>query len=186
MIKIRCKNCIASPSGDMHEADPKEVLEALDRQAPEVLTEWATLNTGKILRELVTDVHKHVRPWGYFEVLAEGPGYKVKRLVIEPGKRTSLQWHEKRWEFWTVASGHLWSFETGITPDQDPYVQDIVPMGNEICEYIQPRQLHRICNDGERDLVIIEVQTFDSVDLSGEDDVHRIEDDYDRAEGGES
>jgi len=48
---------------------------------------------------------KHIRPWGYYENLASGPGYLVKRIVVDPGKRTSLQWHEDRGEDWVVVSG---------------------------------------------------------------------------------
>ena len=45
------------------------------------------------------------RPWGYYKVLADEPDHKVKRIVVYPGKRLSLQKHQKRSEHWFVVSG---------------------------------------------------------------------------------
>ena len=48
---------------------------------------------------------KDHRPWGYYTVLADEPDHKVKRIVVYPGKRLSLQKHQKRSEHWYVVSG---------------------------------------------------------------------------------
>jgi len=47
----------------------------------------------------------HERPWGTYEVLLDEPNYKVKRIVINPEQKFSLQYHEHRSEYWTVVSG---------------------------------------------------------------------------------
>ena len=108
------------------------------------------------------------RPWGGFETLAEGLGYKVKRLVVEPGHRISLQRHRFRAEHWVVAEGapriivgaQVWRLKPRGTVD--------VPRG----------AWHRIENPGRRPVVIIEVQHGSRVD---ERDIVRRHDDYGRA-----
>jgi mannose-6-phosphate isomerase-like protein (cupin superfamily) len=110
---------------------------------------------------------KENRPWGFFENLVEGPGYKVKRIVVKPGKRLSLQYHTKRREHWAIASGiglltlneDLKQVEKGVALE--------IPLGAK----------HRVENNGEDDLIIIEVQFGDYL---GEDDIVRIEDDFGR------
>jgi len=120
----------------------------------------------------------HHRPWGYYEVLAEGPGYLVKRITVDPGKRTSLQWHEKRQERWTKVSGQGVVY---IENDSDgkivDYAMHVIDPGTWV---IPVRRKHRIESAGTVPLVIIEVQTFDADNPSGEDDITRIEDDYNR------
>lgn len=125
---------------------------------------------------------KHERPWGYFEVLAEGPGYKVKRLVVNPGKWTSLQWHELRDELWHTVQGKgkltlqspVWkpSYDEIDTYEVETFPHTITTVNKET--------LHRIHNEGTEPLVIIEIQTSDDSDGCREDDVHRIEDDFGR------
>jgi len=122
---------------------------------------------------------KHYRPWGYYEILATGPGYKVKRLVVDPGKRTSLQWHEKRDEDWMVIGGDNWEF---VRQFPMPWGKDNRTRSdsNFTKVSIAKKERHRTSNTGTEPLVIIEVQTFDENDPSGEEDIHRIEDDYGR------
>jgi len=118
---------------------------------------------------------KHIRPWGNFEILATGPGYKVKRITVDPGKRTSLQWHEKRDEVWVTVDGIGVFYIDGINKT----TTEIPDMGLNQARVPEKSQ-HRITNEGYKPLVIIEVQTFDVNDPSGEDDIHRLEDDYNR------
>lgn len=106
---------------------------------------------------------KHERPWGYFQVLYEDEYCKVKRLVVYPGQRTSLQRHWHRTENWVVVQGT-------IQPEIDEH-------GNRVFPWIPPYTWHRIANVGKDDLVIVEVQTGS---YFGEDDIERKEDDYDR------
>lgn len=109
------------------------------------------------------------RPWGMYEVLDEGKGYKVKRIEVKPDHRLSLQSHEKRSEHWVVVSG-----EALVTVDE----REIHLQANE--EVIIPAQaLHRVANPGKELLVFIEVQCGSYL---GEDDIKRFEDDYNRAQ----
>ncbi|HKP13680.1 MAG TPA: phosphomannose isomerase type II C-terminal cupin domain [Blastocatellia bacterium] len=112
-------------------------------------------------------LEKDERPWGMYEVLVEGAGYKVKRIVVNPGQRLSLQSHEKRSEHWVVVAGTarvtVGDEETTLRADQ--YVA------------IPTRTKHRVANPGDEPLVFIEVQ---SGDYLGEDDITRYEDDYSR------
>ena len=110
------------------------------------------------------------RPWGMYEVLAEGEGYKVKRIEVKPGQRLSLQSHEKRSEHWVVVTG------TALVTVGE---QEITLRVNQ--HLIIPTQTkHRVANPGDAPLVFIEVQ---SGSYLGEDDITRFEDDYNRVRG---
>ena len=113
------------------------------------------------------------RPWGYYLVLTEDRGYKVKQFVVRPGKRLSLQKHLKRSEHWQVVRG-----EALITVGSDLNTLSSVSLA--VGEYIDiPLEAyHRVESVGAEDLVIIEVQMGKYL---GEDDIIRIEDDYGRA-----
>lgn len=107
------------------------------------------------------------RPWGNYEVLAEGNGYKVKCIEVKPGHRISLQMHENRTEHWVIVAG-----EALVTIGD----QEISMRVNE--EVIIPvRTKHRVKNPGEHPLMFIEVQCGSYL---GEDDITRFEDDYNR------
>jgi mannose-6-phosphate isomerase len=107
------------------------------------------------------------RPWGYYEVLMEDAEHKVKRIVVYPGARLSLQRHRHRDEHWLIVSG-----EAVLTLNTDEI--DLVK-GQSID--IPRGTLHRVRNTGPSDLVIVEVQTGDYFD---ENDIERLEDDYGR------
>lgn len=107
------------------------------------------------------------RPWGYYKVLSEEKDHKVKRIVVYPGRRLSLQRHRLRSEHWFVLSGE------GMVTLGD---EDIPVKGGRSVD-IPMHFLHRIVNTGEDDLTVIEIQSGD--DFS-EDDIERIEDDYGR------
>jgi mannose-6-phosphate isomerase-like protein (cupin superfamily) len=113
------------------------------------------------------------RPWGYYLVLIEDAGYKVKQFVVHPGKRLSLQKHRMRAEHWQVVRG-----EAAVTvgPDPDRLITVQLTPGGYID--IPLGAFHRVASVGIEDLVIIEVQMGEYV---GEDDIERIEDDYGRA-----
>jgi mannose-6-phosphate isomerase-like protein (cupin superfamily) len=108
------------------------------------------------------------RPWGGFETLAEGAGFKVKRLVVEPGHRISLQRHRFRAEHWVVVAGAPRIVVGGKVRRLKPRGTVDVPRG----------AWHRIENPGRRPVVIIEVQHGSRVD---ERDIIRRHDDYGRA-----
>jgi mannose-6-phosphate isomerase-like protein (cupin superfamily) len=63
---------------------------------------------AELTRQNMVESEQHPtveRPWGYYTVMDEGPGFKVKRIVVDPGKRLSLQMHQHRAEHWVVVSG---------------------------------------------------------------------------------
>jgi len=108
------------------------------------------------------------RPWGIYEVLAAGDGYKVKRIEVKPGHRLSLQMHESRTEHWIIVLG-----EALVTIGEQE-----VKLGVNEEALIPARTKHRIMNIGDRLLTFIEVQCGSYL---GEDDITRFEDDYNRA-----
>jgi mannose-1-phosphate guanylyltransferase len=116
----------------------------------------------------MAEIHRLAhRPWGTYEVLINTPGYKVKRIVVKPGSKLSLQKHFHRNEHWIVVSG-----TAAVTVDDDRFL--VRP--NE-STYIKMGQLHRLENEGKIDLVMIEVQVGE---YTGEDDIVRVDDVYGR------
>ena len=113
-------------------------------------------------------LHKTVeRPWGSYTVLEKGNGYKIKRVVLSPGAKLSLQLHRKRSEHWVVVSG-----EAKVTRENETYLVHT----NE-STYIPINTKHSLENPGEVVLQIIEVQNGNYVE---EDDIERFEDIYGR------
>jgi mannose-6-phosphate isomerase len=110
------------------------------------------------------------RPWGGFQTLEEGAGYKVKRLEVEPGHRLSLQRHRFRAEHWVVIAGTPRVIVGGRSRRLGVRGTMLVPRG----------VWHRIENPGRTRAVIIEVQHGLYL---GEDDIIRREDDYGRTLG---
>jgi mannose-6-phosphate isomerase-like protein (cupin superfamily) len=108
------------------------------------------------------------RPWGGFETLEEGVGYKVKRLVVQPGHRISLQRHRFRGEHWVIVAGAPRVVIAGRARRLKPCATVEVPRG----------AWHRIENPGRRPVVIIEVQHGAHLE---EEDIVRRHDDYGRA-----
>ena len=106
-------------------------------------------------------------PWGTWEVLLNGPGYKVKRIIVNPGHKLSYQKHFRRKEHWFVVGGKGLFVLDGQEIIAEP--GKAVDIGIEVA--------HRAINPGEEPLVFIEVQ---SGDYLGEDDIVRLEDSYGR------
>jgi len=116
------------------------------------------------------DVHTRVnRPWGWFETLEETSTFKVKRIHINSGKSISLQRHQHRSESWVVVQG-----EATVIKDR----QEFVLKQNE-STYIEKNEVHRLSNNTNDILQIIEVQ---SGIYLGEDDIIRFDDQYGRLE----
>jgi mannose-6-phosphate isomerase-like protein (cupin superfamily) len=112
------------------------------------------------------------RPWGRYFVMEDEEKFKVKKLEVLPGKRLSLQSHERRSEHWVVVSG-IATLEVQVG-DKENWIKEYKP--NEYC-YIPKQAKHRISNNQEDILIIIEVQCGD---YTGEDDIIRYEDDFGR------
>jgi mannose-6-phosphate isomerase-like protein (cupin superfamily) len=106
------------------------------------------------------------RPWGKWEEYLNEPDYRVKRLFVLPGKRLSLQTHRLRSEHWVVVQGQgiLILGETERRFSKGETVS--IPLG----------AAHRVKNDGQGDLVIIETQ----LGTCQEDDIVRLQDDWNR------
>ena len=110
---------------------------------------------------------KENRPWGTFYVIHDEPNYKLKRIEVNPHSRLSYQYHNKRSECWTIVEG-----EGIVTIDG---IEKKIIKGESI--KIELGTKHRIYNSSEEQLIFIEVQTGL---YFGEDDIIRIEDDYNR------
>ena len=108
-----------------------------------------------------------LRPWGWFETLATGEGYLVKRLWLRAGCRISLQRHHHRCEHWVVVRG-----TARVTRGEESFL-----VSENESTYIPLGTRHRLENPGKVPLEIIEVQ---SGAYLGEDDIVRIEDVYSR------
>lgn len=128
------------------------------------------------VKDLVTELHRQQlvesvhhttveRPWGRYTVTDEGPGFKVKRIVVDSGKKLSLQVHQRRAEHWVVVSGTA----------QVTIGQSISLVASNQSVYIPPKTPHRLENPTIEPLQIVEVQTGEYLE---EDDIMRLEDDY--------
>ena len=107
------------------------------------------------------------RPWGMYEVLLDSETTKVKRITVAPGGKLSYQYHDKRAEVWTVTQGRLSVVREDILYDLHPGDSIDIPQGAK----------HRAYNDTMEIAQFIEVQTGT---YFGEDDIVRLEDDYQR------
>ena len=110
---------------------------------------------------------KTFRPWGSYLSIAEGSGWQVKSINVNPGASLSLQKHNFRTEHWIIVSGKA-----------------LVEIGDEIqtlikneSTYIPLGCKHRLSNPGQEPLILIEVQ---SGTYLGEDDIIRLKDNYGR------
>lgn len=107
------------------------------------------------------------RPWGYYDSIDQGNGFKVKRIVVNPGCCLSLQRHQQRAEHWIVVDGEA-VVRIGDT-ERTVHVNESV--------YIEKKQIHRLTNKTNKPLILIEVQVGSYL---GEDDIERLEDVYGR------
>ena len=108
------------------------------------------------------------RPWGRFFVIHDEPQYKLKRIEVESGERLSYQYHQKRSEAWTIVKGIGTITLDGVVKEYSKGQTVIIPKGVK----------HRIENKGKEKIIFIEVQTGT---YFGEDDIVRVEDDYNRS-----
>lgn len=115
--------------------------------------------TSSPLLQTHRTVHRH---WGTYTVLETAEKYKIKRLIVQPGKALSLQKHQRRSEHWVVVSGTatvtMGEKEFQVHPNESTYI----PIG----------QKHRLANQGTTELVLIEAQVGDYTE---EDDIIRFD-----------
>ncbi|TCK23604.1 mannose-1-phosphate guanylyltransferase/mannose-1-phosphate guanylyltransferase/mannose-6-phosphate isomerase [Ancylobacter aquaticus] len=149
-------------------AMPDAVLVA-DRSRSQEVKQAVTALKARGARQAEHFPRDH-RPWGWFETLALGDRFQVKRIVVHPGAALSLQSHYHRSEHWIVVSGTARVIIDGeprlLTENQSVYI----PLG----------AVHRMENPGKVPMVLIEVQTGTYL---GEDDIIRYEDVYARGQG---
>ena len=107
------------------------------------------------------------RPWGFFEILSKGKNFLVKKIVVYPKKRLSLQKHEFRSEHWVVVEG-----QARVILDNE-----IFNLSKNESTYVNTGVVHRLENTEDQNLTIIEVQTGSYL---GEDHIIRIEVDFKR------
>lgn len=145
----------------MHDA----VLVAPKGRAQDVKKVVALLKTKHIAQAEIFP--KDFRPWGWFESLALGDRFQVKRICVKPGAALSLQSHKYRSEHWIVVEGKakvtIGSEITLVEEGQSVFV----PLG----------AIHRMENPGKQNMFLIEVQIGS---YFGEDDITRYEDVYER------
>lgn len=125
---------------------------------------------GKLKSEGSSLVEAHVtvhRPWGSYTVLEEGPHYKIKRIVVLPGAKLSLQKHHHRCEHWVVISGTA----NVVVDDEEMLLYE-----NQSVD-IPKTAMHRLANPGKVPVEIIEIQSGPYLE---EDDIVRFDDVYGR------
>jgi mannose-1-phosphate guanylyltransferase/mannose-6-phosphate isomerase len=116
----------------------------------------------------LTETHLTVaRPWGTYTTLEEGHRYKIKRIVVNPGAKLSMQMHHHRSEHWVVIAGTA----RIVNGDQETFLEE-----NQ-STYIPKTHRHRLENPGKIPLQIIEIQTGAYLE---EDDIVRFGDIYGR------
>ena len=161
LVGIGLKNIVAI-------AMPDAVLIADKDRAQDVRLAVAQLK--KAGASQAETFNRDFRPWGWYESLARGPRFQVKRIVVHPGASLSLQSHHHRAEHWIVVEGTakvtIDDRATLLSENQSVYV----PVG----------AVHRLENPGKLPVVLIEVQTGSYL---GEDDIVRYEDVYQRGVG---
>ena len=119
-------------------------------------------------REEITTHTRVYRPWGHYQNVDSGAGYRVKQIVVKPGAKLSMQYHNHRAEHWVVVEG-VARVTNGdevfeLSANQSTYI----PLGTK----------HRLENPADQPLRLVEVQTGN---LISEDDIVRLEDTYGRA-----
>jgi mannose-1-phosphate guanylyltransferase/mannose-6-phosphate isomerase len=112
--------------------------------------------------------HRRIyRPWGYYQDIDLAPRYRVKRIVVKPGSKLSLQKHFHRSEHWVVVKG---TAEVTVN-------SDVRSVHENESIYIPIGSVHRLANPGKIPLELIEVQVGSYL---GEDDIVRFDDVYGR------
>jgi len=176
VIKIDSKNIfLHSTSGklittiginDVNIIETNDSILVQKKQRGEDVKKIVEILKEKDFKEL-QDSQTCFRPWGSYEILIDTPTYKVKKIIVYPGSKLSLQAHYHRAEHWIVVKG-LAKVTNG---DKEIHLKE-----NE-STFIAPLSKHRLENPGKINVEMIEVQTGDYME---EDDIIRFEDIYDR------
>jgi mannose-1-phosphate guanylyltransferase/mannose-6-phosphate isomerase len=162
LATIGLKDMVVIDTADATLVSSKEMV-------PEVRKVVETLKRNNREEHLV---HRTVeRPWGSYTVLEKGDRYKIKRIILNPKARLSLQAHQHRSEHWVIVSG-----TARVTRGEE-----VFDVHSNESTFIPIAVKHRLENPGHIPLQIIEVQNGDYVE---EDDIERLDDDYRRTKKG--
>tara|TARA_B100001996_G_C18655501_1_gene591025 strand:+ start:113 stop:955 length:843 start_codon:yes stop_codon:yes gene_type:complete len=110
---------------------------------------------------------REFRPWGSYQIIAKGKGYQIKEIIINPGKKQSLQRHKNRSEYWQIIDGVGMVYLEDSKFKLKQYDNVFIPQGD----------LHRLENIGKNPLILVEIQIGEKI---SEDDIERLEDDFGR------
>jgi mannose-1-phosphate guanylyltransferase/mannose-6-phosphate isomerase len=167
-------NLLWSEHGVIATLGLQDVAVVQTRDATLVCPRDATENLKDLVAEVkrkhrhLTELHLTVtRPWGSYTVLEEGNRYKIKRIVVNPGQKLSMQMHHHRSEHWVVIAGTA----RIVNGDQEIYLHE------DESTYIPKTNRHRLENPGRIPLQIIEIQSGPYLE---EDDIVRFDDVYGR------
>ena len=144
---------------------PDAVMIADKHQAENIKTIVSKLQKEE--RDEAIVHRKCYRPWGYYDAIDQGQRFQVKRITVNPGASLSLQLHHHRAEHWIVVKGTA-----------EVTCGDVVSLVSENeSTYIPLGTQHRLSNPGRVPLEIVEIQ---SGSYLGEDDIVRLQDNYNR------
>ena len=175
VLSVDNKNCFfysnsrliaASGVNNLVVIETKDSVLVGDLKKPHLIKKIFNNLKDKSYKEL-DNTFQHNRPWGTFFNIDHGFNFKVKKIVVNPGKSLSLQLHRKRAEHWVVVQGNAL-----IQKDQS-----IIELKENESTYIPSGVKHRLINNSKDSLVIIEIQTGDYLE---EDDIVRYIDDFGR------
>jgi len=176
VIDFNCKNClIYGTQKRIVGAIGLENLIVVDTEDAVLVSHYDQVHNVKSVFEKIKLknlqqylVHPTIeRPWGSFTVIDQGLNFKVKKIIVKPKQKLSLQFHYKRSEHWVVLKGKAKVELDGKIFELGPHQSIDIPAYSK----------HRLENPGKEDLEIIEIQAGDYL---GEDDIVRIDDIYDR------
>ena len=166
-IKSNRRPVIALGMKDTIIVDTSDAVLVASKDHAEKVKEVVTDLAQKNIKESIEHNYSN-RPWGSFEVIEEGIGYKLKNITVNPGERLSLQRHQHRAEHWVVVRG----LAEVICGDEKYTLQQ------SESTYIPKGEIHQLSNPGKEVLKIIEIQTGDYLE---DDDIERLRDQYGRA-----
>lgn len=176
VLSLDSSNCLVK-SNKLVLLNNVENLSIIDTHDAILISDISKSQEVKKLFEMAKDLNKNEisythfehRPWGYFEVLAGGDnmGFKIKKIIVFPNKRLSLQSHNFRKEYWFCIEGK----------GQAQIGLEIINLDLGSMVFIDINQTHRLENNSETNLEIIEIQLGTYL---GEDDIIRYQDDFNR------
>jgi mannose-1-phosphate guanylyltransferase/mannose-6-phosphate isomerase len=179
-IALDCKNTLLQATSDTQHlvgmglediiavAMPDAVLVAHKDRVQDIKIAVTKLKESGVAQAEI--LPRDYRPWGWYESIALGPRFQVKRIVVNPGAALSLQSHNHRSEHWVVVEG-----TAKVTIDDEVKI-----VAENQSAYIPLGAVHRMENPGKLPLTLIEVQTGS---YFGEDDIIRFDDVYARGQG---